>query len=258
MTGVLPLQGLSSAAKEVQILPYLTNTSLLSIGQLCNDNCIAIFTNTDMLILKQGQVILRGKHNFVDGLWDVPCNCKQQSNKTVTTTIMQKLNILTTRDKTSYKLANFLHACAGSPTIKTFQQAIKNNFFATWPGIHKLDMKYLITDNTNIAMGHLDQDRKNTRSTKVTDAPNVRTFNVLTKLIPFSAKEMLYGDLTGAFPYTSSQGNKYSYVMYNHDSSGILVAPLKNRNATTIVEVWKRLFEKLTKHGHKTKVFIIR
>ena len=119
-------------------------------------------------------------------------------------------------------------------------------------------MKYLITDNTNIAMGHLDQDRKNTRSTKVTDAPNVRTFNVLTKLIPFSAKEMLYGDLTGAFPYTSSQGNKYSYVMYNHDSSGILVAPLKNRNATTIVEVWKRLFEKLTKHGHKTKVFIIR
>ena len=109
MTGVLPLQGLSSAAKEVQILPYLTNTSLLSIGQLCNDNCIAIFTNTDMLILKQGQVILRGKHNFVDGLWDVPCNCKQQSNKTVTTTIMQKLNILTTRDKTSYKLANFLH-----------------------------------------------------------------------------------------------------------------------------------------------------
>ena len=106
-------------------------------------------------------------------------------------------------------------------------------------------------------MGHLDQDRKNTRSTKAKDAPNVRTFNVLTKIIPFSAKEISYGDLTGTFPYTSSRGNKYIYVMYDHDSNGILVAPLKSRNATTIVEAWKNLFECLTKHGHKTKVFIL-
>ena len=64
MRGVLPVQGLSSTAKEIQILPSLKNTLLLSIGQLCNDNCITIFTHTDMLILKQGHVILRGKRNF--------------------------------------------------------------------------------------------------------------------------------------------------------------------------------------------------
>ena len=117
MAGVLPVHGLAPAVKEVQILSLLTNTSLLSIGQLCNDNCIAIFTNTDMLILEQDQVILQGKRNFLDSLWDVSCNSKQQSNKHGATTRMQKLNILTTRDKTSYELANFLHACAGSPTI---------------------------------------------------------------------------------------------------------------------------------------------
>ena len=59
---------------------------------------------------------------------------------------------------------------------------------------------------------------------------------------------MSYGDLTGAFPYTSSRGNKYLYVMYDHDSNGILVAPLKNGNANTIVEAWKFLYDKLTKH----------
>ena len=68
---------------------------------------------------------------------------------------------------------------------------------------------------------------------------------------------MSYGDLTGAFPYTSSRGNKYLYVMYDHDSNGILVTPLKNRNANTIVEAWKFLFAKLTKHGHETKMFVL-
>ena len=106
-------------------------------------------------------------------------------------------------------------------------------------------------------MGHLDQEWKNTRSTKVHEESNTRTYNVLTTIIPFSAKEMSYGDLTGAFPYTSSRGNKYLYVMYDHDSNGILVAPLKNRNATTIMEAWKTLFGKLTKHCHKTKLFIL-
>ena len=120
-----------------------------------------------------------------------------------------------------------MHACTGSPTIRTFQQVIKSNFLATWPGIHKLNMKYLITNHTNIAIGHLDQDRKNTRSTKPIDDPKVRTYNVLTKLIPFSAKEISYGDLTGAFPYTSSRGNKYLYVMYGHNSNSILAKPLK-------------------------------
>ena len=34
---------LSNKAKTVHILLHLTNTSLLSIGQLCNDNCWGIF-----------------------------------------------------------------------------------------------------------------------------------------------------------------------------------------------------------------------
>ena len=68
---------------------------------------------------------------------------------------------------------------------------------------------------------------------------------------------MSYGDLTWEFPYTSSRGNKYLYIMFDHDSNGILVAPLKNRNDNRIVEAWKFLFSKLTKHGHETKMFVL-
>ena len=35
---------ISSQASEVLIFPHLKNESLLSIGQLCDDNCIVIFT----------------------------------------------------------------------------------------------------------------------------------------------------------------------------------------------------------------------
>ena len=73
MKGTLPFPGLSNKATEVQILPTLTNTSLLSVGQLYNNNCTAIFTPTEMIIIKGGQIILRGQRNFTDGLWDVTC-----------------------------------------------------------------------------------------------------------------------------------------------------------------------------------------
>ena len=70
--GLLPLSNkLSDAAKTVQILPKLTNCSLLSIGQLCDDNCWGLFNKKDLLLFKKKKIILRGKRNHNDGLWDV-------------------------------------------------------------------------------------------------------------------------------------------------------------------------------------------
>ena len=54
------------------IYPQLTSESLLSIGQLCDHGCIAIFTKTLLLIFKNGKLTLSGKRNLRDGLWDVP------------------------------------------------------------------------------------------------------------------------------------------------------------------------------------------
>ena len=135
-----------------------------------------------------------------------------------------------------------MHACAGSPTIRTFQDAINNNFLATWPGISKLNMKYLITDHTNIAMGHLDQERANLQSTKNNNTDELEDFEpsdgIAMKawhnaaiLYPFKPKEKTYSDQTGRFLYRSSRGNEYTMVMYDFDANAILVEPLKNRQA---------------------------
>jgi hypothetical protein len=60
----------------------------------------------------------------------------------------------------------FLHACAGSPALTTFRDAIQNGNYTTWPELsaQRVD-KYLIAPAATI-MGHLDQQRKDIRSTK--------------------------------------------------------------------------------------------
>ena len=68
--GILPLH--PSLFPKALIYPQLHNESLLSIGQLCDEGCVAIFDKATLRILKNGKVILTGNRNLRDGLWDIP------------------------------------------------------------------------------------------------------------------------------------------------------------------------------------------
>ena len=73
----------------------------------------------------------------------------------------------------------------------------------------------------------------------------------------FDPKEKTYSDQTGHFPHRSSQENEYLMVMYDHDANAILVEALKNRQAKTLADKWKKLHDRLTKHGHVTTNFVL-
>ena len=45
----------------------------------------------------------------------------------------------------------------------------------------------------------------------------------------YSPKQTAYGDITGQFPYKSSTGNRYIYVLYDYNSNAILVQAIPNR-----------------------------
>ena len=97
------------------------------------------------------------------------------------------------------------------------------------------------------AQGHLDQSRKNQRSTKPKAAPapaeqqqeapeptipvqepdNLKTQYVYASVLEYSETNMVHGNLTGRFPHTSSQGNKYVLILYNYDGNAILAEPMK-------------------------------
>ena len=125
-TGNLPLH--SDLTIPSLVYPKLTSELLLSVGQLCDNGCFVLFHEHGLLIFKNNQLVLSGKRNKNDGLYDVPFPA-------------EKINYIITRDKSQTELAQFLHGCAFSPAISTFQTSINKGNFITWPGISQLNFK---------------------------------------------------------------------------------------------------------------------
>ena len=71
--GHLPLctASLSQKATQAHVFPHLSSASLLSLGQLCDDDCKIYLDKQSMKVYKENKLILTGTRNFTDGLWDV-------------------------------------------------------------------------------------------------------------------------------------------------------------------------------------------
>ena len=64
---------LPPAAEETHVFSAFQNASLISVGQLCDDDCQAIFNKKSLQLLYQNKnIILTGKHIISDDLWDTP------------------------------------------------------------------------------------------------------------------------------------------------------------------------------------------
>jgi hypothetical protein len=94
-------------------------------------------------------------------------------------------------------------------------------------------------------MGHMDNRRKNTQSTKPKanlaqeqdHFPDQPTDNKQTNMCFLEAAEprhIVYLDQTGRLPQPSSSGNNYLLVAYDYDSNAILMHPIKNRTAEAL------------------------
>lgn len=259
--GVIPLPGISPTGRNSHILPGLTSSSLLSMGQLCDDGCEIQLTKSKIRIYKNHDIILQGKRNTEDGLWDV--NLKRPQHK---------LYAIIRKDTSMYDLIHYLHACCFSPPISTFKKAIKRGNFITWPGLQPNTILTRHLENTiATAKGHLDQERKHLQSTKIYYEENesdvdkapispvapTRTRASLLSLEPFKPKQKGYLDLTGKFPYQSARGNQYLLVAYDYDSNAILVEALQNRQKATITKAWNKINEILAKSGAQPNIYVM-
>ena len=167
--GTLPLHpSLSTKAKTAYVFPHLKNESLLSVGQICDDDCKVLFTKNDVKVIKDDKIIIQGQRSPTDKLYNVHLP-QPSNNNTLQSTKCNTINYIIRKDKSKTDLARYLHACAFSPSLSTFTQAIKNGNFITWPGIQNLNFKQLLGTPLATAQGHLDGERKNLQSTKPTD-----------------------------------------------------------------------------------------
>ena len=63
---------LPPAAIETHVFSALQKSSLISVGRLCDNYCQDIFNKKSLQVLdKNKNIILRGKRNISDGLWDI-------------------------------------------------------------------------------------------------------------------------------------------------------------------------------------------
>ena len=270
--GSLTIPELSWHGNNVHVFPKLQSANLLSIGQFCDDGCIVIFHKNLVLVTKHNKIILRGFRNTNNGMWEIPLPLTDKLNSTITKTNTEvyfvnsnaqtKLaNGIIKKETTINDLINFLHAACFSPSPSTWIQAIKKNYFLSWPGLTAKAVRKYLTPSAATAKGHLDQQQKNQQSSKndpfhIPPQDNIKHQIVSAAVIPISTGK-IFTDQTGPFPVTASSGNKYVFVLHDHDSNAILAEPIKNRKGQSLINAFLKLTNILIAKGIQPKFQIL-
>ena len=267
---------LSSQAKVGHIFNELESGSLISLGQLCDDDCVALFTKYDVKVYKEGKVIIIGKRNTTNGLWNVPLAPKESARPATPEPPHGKrrhtANSALRDIKTKQDLSGYHHASNFSPTPSTFLRAIRNNHYHSWPGLTVSLVTKHLEKSLATSKGHLRMQQKNVQSTKISkDLPiaasldvapsqepnNPRTHVVYATVMPMDELRKSYSDQTGQFPVQSSRGYNYVMVVYDYDSNALLSTPLKTRQASELTKAWTKLHTRLEKNGYAPELHIL-
>ena len=256
-TAYLTIPELSDAASIAHIFPQMANNSLLSVGQLCDEGYHVTFRQASVAIFNStNKAILHGSRDHGTGLWRI--NLRDAEKKPE---ICEANNVYELRNTGA--LVNYLHKALFSPTKSAMLEAVKRGHLVTWPGLTEEAINKHLKLTPATAMGHMNQQRQNTRSTKTVtkaeleedSAPKqeagTKTHMVYAAVID---QGQLYTDLTGRFPVRSSKGNWYVMIVYSYDCNYIKPVAMKSKTATEWVKVFGDIFQELTSKGFKPKL----
>jgi hypothetical protein len=139
-------------------------------------------------------------------------------------------------------------------------QAVKDVHLITWPGLTEDSINKHLKLTPAKAMGHMNQQRQNIRSTSkapIADSPTPDTdLGSKTHLVYAVVVDQgqLYTDLTGKFPVITSKGNSYVMVFYVYDCNYAKGIPMKSRSASEWVKAYDTIHQEPTVKGFKTRL----
>ena len=125
-------------------------------------------------------------------------------------------------------------------------------------------MEKYYPETTETPKGHLNQSRKNVRSTKPKrtplEVPNTATLrgckvhNVYTSV--YEVRNTVLSDQTGQFPTRLKWGNKNNMAIVNIDSNAILVKPIKSHKGAELTQAYWTMILRLRRAGiiHKKHI----
>ncbi len=122
-------------------------------------------------------------------------------------------------------------------------------------------MKKYYPETTEIPKGHMNQTRKNVRSTKIFKTSNGtplkgKKFRDIGIHI-YNVRETIFLDQTGKFPKRSQRGYKYIMVMVEIDSNAILVEPMKSRKDEEMIQAYDALLARLRQAGSTPRKHVL-
>ena len=255
---------------EAHVLPELSH-SLISIGKLCDAGCTATFDAKKVVIHHKNQPVLTGPRNS-NGLWSLS---SQGHYKPIRNATAQSQANFTIHDAVTRDIIKFLHLSLYSPTKSTLLKAIANNHFVGWPSLTAQNVKRYLQLEEPTILGHMDQQRQGTRSTRTPatspveqpgaehqeDSENTGdniTPQTRTHAAYFSIADLptgrVYTDQTGAFPVVSAQGIKAVMIMYDYDSNAILTEGITSRGKVELLRAYTLLFQRLQQAGQKPQI----
>jgi hypothetical protein len=157
----LLLADLPPQARKAHILPGLVHNSLISVGNLFNNGCNVTFTQEQVTVSKNGKCVMYGSRDPRSRLWRV--DLKQRFET-------KQVQCNHAHDNSNHKdLIDYLHAACFSPVKSTWITAIKNEHFTSWPGLTEHAVEKHLSKSISTTKGHLNQQRQNSRTTKVKD-----------------------------------------------------------------------------------------
>jgi hypothetical protein len=118
-----------------------------------------------------------------------------------------------------------------------------------------------LSKSTSTIKGHLNQQRQNTRTTKIKDAqvivPDPDIDHGVKTLFVYAATidaGQIYTDQTGRFPVVWSKVKKYIMILYDYDINAILAQPIKDRTAPELLKAFQFMEQELVARRLKPKL----
>ena len=200
----------------------------MSVGKTADDGTVSVFTKEgvtvfkeeDVLITCKGEPILIGVRDSHGryriplvqqrGQWQ-PRRPSKHARK-----ILRQANSVYDLPSTEQAI-KWMHAVCGYPVKSTWLKAIKAGNYVGWPMLNERNVQKYYPETIETEKGHLNQTRKNVRSTKAKSAPletcdtsqlhGKKVRNVYTET--YMVHETMFSNQTGQFPTRSQRGNKY-------------------------------------------------
>jgi hypothetical protein len=144
----LLLTDLPHQARQAHILPGLVHNSLISVGQLCDNECSVTFAQDHVTVARNGKNAMYGSRDPKSRPWRV--DLKQK----MTPKISQCNHA---HDNNSQKdLFKYLHAACFSPVKSTWINAMKNGDFSSWLRLNEQNVEKFLSKSTSTGKGHLN------------------------------------------------------------------------------------------------------